>query len=161
MNKRLLAVLIIIAILAIAVLAALITRQSSTPASVSNGSAQFIDGITGQNVTDITGEDSSTNLAPDAPYQSHVSIGGIDTLYNNLTNDQASSVQTAINNYLMARSGLADVQAGIKNDDIAQNGNQLQFTLVVIKPQASYQVTVQTTSQYQSIPSVTFKQIEE
>lgn len=161
MNKRILVVTVVVVVLAIAGVLVFGVKRTPAPASTSDGSVQFTDGITGQSVTDIVGEDTSTGLASDATYQSHVSINGIDTLYSNLTNDQASSVQTAINNYLMARSGLADVQAGVKNDAITQNGNQLQFTVVVIKPQASYQITVQTANQYQTIPSVTFKQAEQ
>lgn len=161
MNRRLLIVIIVVAILAIAGLAVFSARQNSTQVTTSNSSVQFTDGITGQSVTDIVGEDNSTNLAPDATYQSHVSINGIDALYSDLTNDQASSVQTTINNYLMAHSGLADVQAGVKNNAITQSGSELQFTIVVIKPQVRYQVTVQTVNQYQTIPSVTFKQVEQ
>lgn|GEM_PF-2217869 len=161
MNKRLLVILIAIALMIIGILAVLIVRRTPMSSTTSDGSVQFTDSITGQTATDIVGEDNSTNLAPDTTYQSHVSINGIDSLYEDLTNDQASSVQTTMNNYLMARSGLADVQGEIKGNTITQNGNQLQFTLVIIKPQATYQVTVQAASQYQSIPDVTFKQVEQ
>ncbi len=119
---------------------------------------RFTDAVTGQTLNDIVGEDSS--LAGDTGERPSVTIGGIDALYNNLTDDQASNTQTIINNFLMARSGLASVRAGIQNDVVTIKGNTVNFTLVVQRPQATYNVTVSTTSALQSIPNVAIEQVE-
>lgn len=160
-NRRVIVVGVIAAGMILVIVVSLVVKPAGKKPAIQPtlNSISYTDAITGQNATDIVNENASAQQ-PNTIYTSQVTIDSIDTIYDFLTSDQALSVQATLNNFLMAHSGLMSVTAGIKNAQVSQTGtNQIQFVLVSLNPQASYQVTVQVTGQYQSVPDVTIKRI--
>lgn len=147
-----------ISILLIAVLAvSLLTRHTTPTTNQAETSVSYTNAVTRQASTDIVQQTS--DLSPGVPTQPGVTIDDIDGLYSYYTTDQAANAQSVINDFLMAHSGLANVHAGVKDNTFTQTGNQVTFTIVVDRPQVSYQVSVTADNAYQTMPSVTIMQV--
>src|SRR5258708_2448341 len=117
MNKQ--AAIFLGSILLIVLVVTLTLGNRSGTQTSQQGSIQYTDAITGQSVTDIVGE--NTNQAPATFTPSTASIAGSSNLYSYFTAAQTSNIQTILDNFLMAHSGLTSVRAGIKNNQITQN----------------------------------------
>lgn len=132
------------------------TSSSVKPAAI----VHYTSRITGLSATDLPGQDAGTvsnTLSPPT-----ASIEGADALYDSLDTDQAIATQDILSDFLMAHSGLDTVHAGIKTAKMIQlSTTHWRLTLLVIKPQATYQVDVQFANLTQTIPTVTFKRLEQ
>ena len=145
-----------LAVFALVVVVAAI-RQTVTTTGTVPSSVSYTNAITGQSSVDIVGQ--TNGLRPGTISASSVTIDGIDVLYNYLSSDQGINAQNIMNDFLMAHSGLQPVSAGIEDGSLVATDNDetLDFTLVVVKPQAKYHVTIKISSVSQTIPDVTFK----
>lgn len=158
MNRRSLLIAgAVVGVVVILLLAARIGAPSTTNTNAGS-TVTYTNAITGQSATDLPGE--VFDQAPAAIQHTHVIIDGAQSLYGNLTDDQTANAQADINDFLMARSGLENVRAGVKAGSITSSDNQVQFLLVVVRPQATYQVTVKVANQFQTQPDITFKEVD-
>ena len=143
-------------IVIISLVISLIPKKQSTQ---STESISYTDAVTGQQFTDLPGESVSQQAGIVLPPS--VNIRGFDTLAATLSSPQAGSVQTIMKQFLLARSGLSTVDAGIRNNRVSQPSNKSRtFILAVNNPQSVYEVTITILNEYQTIPDVTFKQIQ-
>lgn len=147
-------VVIIVGIIAL-IVASSNTNTTSTPA------IQYTDAITGQSQQSLTIESTGTTQMPGSILPPRVTINGFDAVSTMLNNvDQISSLQSELQNFLFAHAGLTNVRAGIKEGSLKQpTSDSVTFTLVVIRPQATYQVNAQLDNDYNLVKNVTFKQV--
>ncbi len=157
MNRRIIIAMIIGAAALIILVVGIATRRTPQTATTAPTEVQYTNAVTGSAASDIIGETSG--LDPNAVTFSGVTIDGIDVIYPYLTNDQASNAQDIVSDFLMARSGLNDVHGAVKDNLITQTGNQISFTLVVMKPQVTYQVIITVQNTYQTTPNVVINRI--
>jgi hypothetical protein len=134
------------------------TNSPSAAALSKDGIVPYIDAVTGESVSD------SLNKVPEIASQApSVQIDGLDALYGtSLTDQQVNAVQTMLTNFLAAHGGLSNIKAGIKNDQVDRDVTRpiFTFTLIVTRPQQTYQVTVQADpSNPAATPRVTFKEV--
>jgi len=146
---------IVIGIVAL-IVASSANKQASTP------SVQYTDAITGQPQQVLTIESTGTTQMPGSILPPRVTIAGFDAVSTMLDNvDQISSLQSELQNFLFAHAGMTNVRAGIKAGSLSQpTSDSITFTLVVIRPQATYQVKAQLDNDYNLVKNVTFKQVE-
>ncbi len=158
-NKRVILAVLAVILAVVILIVSLTTRSQAPTTPTSNGTVSYTNAITGQSGQDHPGQSSvQGEVSVGIP---SVTIDGFANIFNYMTNDQAGSTQATINNFLLAQSGLANVSAGIKDNVITRIDSQaIQFTLVVLRPQSTYQVTIQFANQSQTVPTVTFKQVK-
>lgn len=152
--------LVVVVIFASVAFRVTIHHRSVSPITTTLAPVSYTNAITGEIAEDKPAESGSETPNP-ALTTATVAISGLQTLTNFLTDAQVANVQVSMTNFLMARSGLQSVSAGIKGNKIQRvNQQTITFELIAIKPQAAYQVTVYAVNQYQTVPTVTFKQVE-
>ena len=157
MNKRIIIAGSTSVLLLVVLAVGLLMRHAPTTTTPAETSVDYTNAITKQASTDIVQQTS--DLSPGIPTQPGVTIDDIDGLYSYYTTDQAANAQSAINDFLMAHSGLANVHAGVKDNTYTQTGNQVTFTIVVDRPQVSYQISVTADNAYQTEPDVIITQV--
>jgi hypothetical protein len=165
MNKKLLAVIALAFIVVVGIVIALVTSMRSATNTTTNGLApgtiNYTNAITGKTVEDKPAEQTPFQFG--VIPQAASDIENLEDVYSYFSTDQASNLYTELNNFLLAHSGLANVAAGIKAGSIKKTDTPttVSFTLVVLNPQATYQVTAKVTNTYQTIPEITVKQVEQ
>lgn len=150
-----------IAVFIVLVVVVLLGRVVYKPAATVNtdtGLLNYTNSITGQVAEDKPDENTPpVNGILNAPT---ANILGYEATNTYLSPNQSSSLQTALINFLMAHSGLSSVTAGIKDAAVSQQSDgTIAFTLVTIRPQASYAVTAKLDNTYNLVQSVTFKRV--
>lgn len=161
-RKRTQIILVAAIILVIGVIAATALFRHSEPQNrpapqyQASSGVSYTNAITGETMQDIPAE---TGQVPGINLAAIATVAGMDNLGNYLTGIQTANVTTSISDFLLAHSGLDNVQAAIQRGTLIQSGRQLQFTLIVLQPQTTYRVTVHTTDQYQDAPDVTFTEV--
>lgn len=129
--------------------------QPAHQSLTANQSLTYTNSITGASSTDLPQESSSAAVSGIA--SPTIGVDGADALGAYLTNDQIQYVEQNLKDFLAARSGLSVVDAGILNQQILQSNSNLEFTLVVDRPQATYHVTIDTSDSQN--PNVSLEQI--
>lgn len=128
------------------------TRQSADKSSV-----QFTNMVTGKQSFDIVGEEPGQE--PGVIDSASATIDGINIIYDYLTNEQAVNAQAAISDFLLARSGLTSVHAAVVQNSFLHTDNTTQIDISVVRPQATYRITITAVNEVQSTPDVSFKRV--
>jgi len=167
LSKRTLIIIVLVLIAGLGIAITLLSAKktpapttTTTSASTEpSGLVDYTDAVTGEPGTDLP--DKALEFTVQPP---RAQIAGLDLLYNDsLTNAQANVVQSQLINFLLARGGISIAAGAIKDHKITHSDpSTLHFTLVGIKPQGTYDVTVvaDPTANPAVTPQITFKEVE-
>lgn len=166
LSRRTLIIIVLVLIAGLGIAITLLTaKKAPAPAPTTtsttglSGLVNYTDAVTGEPGTDLPDKTIEVTVQPP-----RAQIAGLDLLYHDsLTNAQANVVQSELINFLLARGGISIAAGAIKDYKITHSDpSTLHFTLVGIKPQGTYEVTVvaDPTANPPATPQITFKEVE-
>lgn len=153
-DKRLL-IVGAITVAALAMVVGLLSLPRSGTLQKGDGSVTFTSPITGQQQT-VYPNQKPEQVANDQT----LLIDGYEHMFDIVPDYQAANIRTDIQDFINAQTGVRADHAAIQDNQITKLDDQnLQFNMVLTKPNVTYQVHVRIENSVQQTPDVTFRQL--